>query len=66
MVQLIVRAYQGGTVRVAFGAPILGRELLARGATPSAIAEAVGAAARRLIEDPPSGWRTLLKASPAS
>jgi len=47
-------------VRVAFGPPLTGSELVTEGADAAAITRAVAARARRLLEAPPTTWETLL------
>jgi len=58
--QVMIPAYQGTTVRVAFGPPLTGSELVTEGADAAAITRAVAARARRLLEAPPTTWETLL------
>jgi hypothetical protein len=58
--QVMIPAYQGTTVRVAFGPPLTGSELVTAGADAAAITRAVAARARRLLEAPPTTWETLL------
>ena len=58
--QVMIPAYQGVTVRVAFGPPLAGAELVAGGADAAAITRAVVECARCLIEAPPTTWETLL------
>lgn len=58
--QVMIPAYQGTTVRVAFGLPLIGAELMAGGADAAAITRAVAERARGLIESPPAVWETLL------
>jgi len=58
--QVMIPAYQGTTVRVAFGPPLTGAELIAASADAAAITRAVAARARRLLEAPPTTWETLL------
>src|SRR5574341_1803111 len=57
--QVMIPAYQGTTVRVAFGPPLAGAELM--GADAAAITRAVAERARRLIETPPAAWETLIR-----
>jgi 1-acyl-sn-glycerol-3-phosphate acyltransferase len=56
--QIMFPAYQAVTARVAFGAPLLARDLIAAKAEVNA---AVIAAARALIEHPPPEWQTLVR-----
>jgi len=58
--QVMIPAYQGTTVRVAFGPPLTGSELVTEGADAAAITRAVAARAQSLIETPPAAWETLL------
>jgi 1-acyl-sn-glycerol-3-phosphate acyltransferase len=58
--QALIPAYQGVTVRVAFGPPLAGAELMASGADAAAITRAVAERARSLIETPPAAWETLI------
>ena len=58
--QVMIPAYQGTTVRVAFGPPLTRAELIAASADAAAITRAVAARARRLLEAPPTTWETLL------
>ncbi len=57
--QALIPAYQGTTVRVAFGPPLAGAELM--GADAAAITRAVAERARHLIETPPAAWETLIR-----
>ncbi len=59
--QVMIPAYQGTTVRVAFGPPLAGAELVAGGADAAAITRAVVECARRLIEAPPAAWEMLIR-----
>ena len=58
--QVMIPAYQGVTVRVAFGPPLAGAELVAGGVDAAAITRAVVERAQSLIETPPAAWETLL------
>jgi 1-acyl-sn-glycerol-3-phosphate acyltransferase len=58
--QVMIPAYQGTTVRVAFGPPLVGAELIAAGADAAAITRAAAERARQLVESPPAAWETLL------
>jgi hypothetical protein len=59
--QVMIPAYQGTTVRVAFGPPLAGAELVARGADAAAITRAVVERAQSLIETPPAAWEMLIR-----
>ncbi len=59
--QVMIPAYQGTTVRVAFGPPLTGAELIAAGADAATITRAVAARAQSLIETPPTAWETLIR-----
>jgi hypothetical protein len=62
MLQLLLPAYRRVNARVAYGPPIPAAALTAGGADPRAITQAVVAAARRLIEQPPARWRVVVSA----
>lgn len=64
MLQLLVPAYRDVTVRVAYGRPLAVGPMLAAGEAVS-ITRAVAAAARRLVEQPPTDWELLLQQHPS-
>jgi hypothetical protein len=57
MLQILFPAYRKVTVRVAFGMPLAGRQLMMTGSNAAAITAQVVAAARHLIEQPPTDWQ---------
>jgi 1-acyl-sn-glycerol-3-phosphate acyltransferase len=59
--QILIPAYQGVTVRVAFGEPCSAAGLTARFPDSAGLKQALIAQARRLIEHPPAEWRTVLR-----
>lgn len=61
MLQIMVPAYRAVVARVAFSRPVAGRAFLAAHADPAAQKRAIVAEARRLIEQPPTEWRTVLR-----
>lgn len=58
--QVMIPAYQGVTVRVAFGPPLAGAELAGGSADAATITRAVAERVQSLIETPPAAWETLL------
>jgi 1-acyl-sn-glycerol-3-phosphate acyltransferase len=58
--QVMIRAYQNVRVRVAFGAPLVGADLLTGGADSAAVTRAVTGRARQLIESPPREWEAVI------
>lgn len=60
MLQVLVPAYHRVSVRVAFGGPLAGSDLVSEASSVAAITRRVTAAAAELIEHPPTSWRRLL------
>jgi 1-acyl-sn-glycerol-3-phosphate acyltransferase len=63
LLQALVPAYQAVTVRVAFGPPLAAADLLEAGENVRGITQRVIDQARRLIERPPTDWRTAVVGS---
>jgi hypothetical protein len=61
MLQILIPAYQGVTVRVAFSEPLSAAELVAAHPNSASLSRAIISCARRLIEQPPTEWRTVLR-----
>lgn len=60
LLQVIVPAYRGVKVRVAFGSPLSAAHLVSSSDDTEAITEKVVSHARRLLEAPPKDWRLIL------
>jgi hypothetical protein len=61
MLQVMFPAYQAVTTRIAFGRPWPARDLLAAHPDPAGLKRAIVAEARRLIEQPPAEWQTVVR-----
>ena len=60
ILQVLVPAYHAVTVRVAFGPPLAGADLVAAQTDARCITAAIARAAARLIEHPPADWQIVL------
>ncbi len=61
ILQVLVPAYHAVTVRVAFGPPLNGADLVAEEVDARGITGAIVRAAARLIEQPPADWQIVLR-----